>query len=74
SENVGNIPVVLVGTKSDLENEIQVTENMITEKKEELKVKNYFETSALTGKNVENVFIEIVKEVYKANQEKTYPP
>lgn len=67
SKNVDNIPVVLVGTKSDLENEIQVTENMITEKKEELKVKNYFETSSLTGKNVENVFNEIAYEIRREN-------
>ena len=68
NSNAGNIPVILVGTKADLENEIKITENMINKAKEELSVEDYYETSALTGKNVLNVFNEIAYEIQKKNK------
>ena len=68
NNNAGNIPVILIGTKADLENEIKVSENMITKAKEELSVENYFETSSLTGKNVVNAFNEIAYEIQRKNK------
>jgi len=65
-----NVQLILVGTKADLVDEIKITESMITELIEELNINDYIETSSLTGKNVENVFKEIAKEIYNENMKK----
>ena len=70
SNNSENVPLILVGTKADLVDEVKITENMIKELIDELKITNYIETSSLTGKNVENVFQKIANEIYKENMKK----
>lgn len=66
----GDIPMVLIGTKADLVVEIQVTEDLIIETKKTLNILKYFETSSLTGLNIENVFIELAREIQRINCEK----
>src|SRR5687768_5181288 len=57
-----HVAMILVGNKADLEKERQIE----TEAGQELAKKYncpYYETSAKTGQNVENIFNELVREV-----------
>lgn len=61
-ESVNNVPaVVVVGNKSDLVDEREVDDSLIQEFLEAHGNCPYFETSALTGQNVEESFIELMK-------------
>jgi len=62
--NNSNIPMVLVGNKSDLENERQVTKEDADKKSKEWKCP-FFETSAKEKINIENCFFQVVKEIRK---------
>ena len=57
-ERSGNIPIILVGNKSDLKETIGETipYEKITRKVNKNNLIEYIETSALTNKNVENLF------------------
>ena len=60
-----NVKIVLVGNKSDLENERKIS----YEEGKNLKIKNkldyFIETSAKTGDNAKTVLIEAAKILYK---------
>ena len=59
--------IFLVGTKADLENERKIHRE-VAEKYQKDHDFNYFiETSAKTGFNAQNVFIEAAKELYKTH-------
>lgn len=55
AESNGNIPYIVIGNKSDLDDKKEVTDDMIQDYTKEHKVQ-YFETSALTGSMVEEAF------------------
>lgn len=57
-----NIPFLLVGNKSDLEDKRQVTQDVARSKAEEWKVP-YVETSAKTKENVDKVFYDLMLEI-----------
>ena len=59
-----NIKSFLIGNKTDLGSSREVTEEMGEKCKEEEGFDFFIETSAKTGFNAENLFIEAVKELY----------
>ena len=63
-----NIPIILVGNKSDLENKRVIS---IEEGKNKAKLYKFafMETSALNGNNIEKAFNELIMDVYKKNHE-----
>ena len=68
STSESNITIILVGNKCDLENERKVTKE---EGEEKAKFYNmaFIETSALNGTNLEKAFDELIKDVYKNNNQ-----
>ena len=61
---IGNVPKVLVGNKSDLEIDNNLDQNIIKEFAEENKIK-YIETSAKDNKNINELFEEMGRMLYK---------
>ena len=59
--NAGDIPIVLIGTKIDLEDERKVTSDQARVFVSRYKLDNYLELSSKTGFNVEKVFNEVAQ-------------
>ena len=62
---LSHIPRILIGNKIDLKDERKIIKPMSEHLSEKLDAP-YFETSALTGSNVKEVFYKIAEMVYKA--------
>ena len=62
-----DLPMVLVGNKSDLKEERKVGMAHINHMQESLNIPDYIETSALTGQNVGTLFKTIAKRIYERN-------
>jgi GTPase SAR1 family protein len=62
-----DFPFVLVGNKSDMDDNRQVSHEMGVKTAKDINVK-FLETSAKTGKNVHEAFHEIVREIKKWRQ------
>ena len=54
----------MVGNKSELEDQREVTYDRAVEMAKQNKISRVFETSAKTGYNVEEVFANVAKELY----------
>ncbi|MHA1917545.1 MAG: GTP-binding protein [Candidatus Ranarchaeia archaeon] len=63
----GVVPMILVGTKSDLEDQRQVTKERAEKYAAELNA-TYFETSSKTGLNVIDVFENLGRRIISANE------
>ena len=59
-----NIIVYLIGSKSDLVEQREVTKEMARSFCDEQRIDKYFETSSVTGLNVETVFSMAAKDMY----------
>jgi len=57
------IPIILIGSKCDLENKISITDEYALEIKEKYDLKEYIKTSSKTGFNVDKVFQSITNYV-----------
>ena len=70
-KTVGNpdINIFLIGNKVDLEDKRKITKEMSEEFCKNHNISFFLETSAKTGFNVQNVFIEAVKILYMQHQE-----
>lgn len=62
-----DLPMVLVGNKSDLKEERKVGMAHINHMQESLNIPDYVETSAMTGQNVGILFKTIAKRIYERN-------
>ena len=64
-----NIPIYLIGNKSDLEEERQISEENGRNISEQYNLK-FYETSCRTGKNIEKCFQDMGNELYNIIEEK----
>ena len=62
------LPIILVGTKSDLKDLIAVDKDTAIELKNEFSFLDYFETSSKTGLNVDKVFEQMAKHLIKTSK------
>ena len=63
-DRVGEIPIILLGNKSDLEDQIAIDYDQLEDKFiPEFNCRKYFETSAATGKNVYDAFYKLTHEI-----------
>ena len=69
SQSNPNIKIFLIGNKADLEDKRQVTKEIGENFFKQNKLSFFTETSAKTGFNVQNVFIEVAKVLYKEHEE-----
>ena len=58
-----NLPILLVGSKMDLEDKISVRDEDAIELKEKYNFVDFIKTSSKSGYNVENVFVKILKSI-----------
>ena len=64
-----DVKIFLIGNKADLEEKRQVSRESGEKFFKDNKLTFFSETSAKTGFNVQNVFIEVAKELYKQHEE-----
>ena len=64
-EFAGEIPFIIVGNKLDLEASRQVDTDTAAELAIELNAVEFFETSAKTGKHVENAFLKLATKTFE---------
>lgn len=60
----GDIKLYLIGNRADLDEDREVTSERAIELCELMKIDRYFETSAKTGYNVEEMFAYVGKQLY----------
>ncbi|TFF90119.1 MAG: GTP-binding protein, partial [Promethearchaeota archaeon] len=66
-ENVGNIPIVLVGVKIDQGGESTISREKAMALVERMKLDDYIECDATTGDKIEELFENITKLMFQTN-------
>jgi len=69
-QSEANVILFLVGNKKDMEDKREVSLDRVEKFKREKGIKFYFETSAKTGENIENLFILASKILYHTFKDK----
>ena len=64
-----DVKIFLIGNKADLEDKRRITKDQGEKLCSDHKLAFFMETSAKTGFNVQNVFIQVAKELYKQHEE-----
>jgi small GTP-binding protein len=64
-----DVKIFLIGNKADLEDKREITKESGEKFAKEHNLTFFTETSAKTGFNVQNVFIEVAKELYRQHEE-----
>ena len=64
-----DIKLFLIGNKSDLEESRKIDKEKAEKYKEEFEFDYFVETSAKTGMNVQEIFIQAARELYKNYKE-----
>jgi small GTP-binding protein len=65
-----DVPMILFGNKADLKDQRTVTDPHVDHLKEQLGISDYFETSALEGQNVQDLFKAIAQRIYEVKNNK----
>ena len=61
-----NLPILFLGSKADLADDINISKDYIMAYKEQFNLYDYLEVSSKTGKNVESSFVSITREILKS--------
>ncbi len=64
-EEQKRLPIMLIGTKADLKDQIKVQKESLISIKERFRMNSMFITSAKTGKNIEEVFNDLINIVIR---------
>ena len=69
SETDGNVTIVILGNKCDLEKERQITKEQGESKAKKYNA-GFFEVSALSGKNIDKAFERLISEVIRKEKKR----
>lgn len=69
--NLGEVPMILVGNKNDLDSLRQVSSEDIDQVKDSTHVADYYETSALNGEHVTEMFYSMAEHIFAKLAKKT---
>jgi small GTP-binding protein len=61
-----NLPILFLGSKADLADDINISKDYIMSYKEQFNLYDYLEVSSKTGQNVEFAFESVTKEILKS--------
>lgn len=61
-----NLPILFLGSKADLADDMNISKNYIMSYKEEFNLYDYLEVSSKTGNNVESAFESVTREILKS--------
>ncbi|MBY9004258.1 MAG: GTP-binding protein [Candidatus Lokiarchaeota archaeon] len=67
-ENPESFPILMIGNKLDLEKNRQVQSQQAIRIAKSMDINGYIECSAMTGENVEEIFINIVKKIVEISR------
>jgi small GTP-binding protein len=65
ASNEKDSPIMMVGGKSDLEDQIAITKDEVQTLADEFNLYKYIECSSKTGKNVETLFETLIRDILK---------
>lgn len=60
-----NLPILFLGSKADLADDINISKDYIMAFKEQFNLYDYLEVSSKTGKNVESAFESVTREILR---------
>ena len=61
-----NLPILFLGSKADLADDMNISKNYIMSYKEHFNLYDYLEVSSKTGNNVESAFESVTREILKS--------